>query len=61
MGYRYIASAYGKAFNAGQRVKFTEDGRTGTVKRAQGDPQYVNVKFDDGREGPCHPLSVEHI
>lgn len=60
MAYDYIARAYGKHFKPGMRVTFSEyDDAPGTVKRVRGDPQYVSVKFDDGREGDCHPGSLE--
>lgn len=59
MAYNYIARAYGKQFKPGDRVQFTEyNNKPGTVRRVQGDPQYVSVKFDDGRIGYCHPDSV---
>jgi len=59
MAYDYIARAYGKTFKPGQRVTFSEYGHMpGTVKRGQGDPHYVTVKFDNGRSGPCHPDSL---
>lgn len=58
--YRYIQSYYGHTFRPGDRVKFTEGrGRFGVVKQPNGDPQYVDVKFDDGHTGPCHPDSLE--
>ena len=62
MPYNYIARAYGKHFEAGQRIRFTEykgDRGNGVVRGVQGDPQYVRVLFDDGHEGDCHPNSVE--
>lgn len=59
--YDYIARAYGREFVAGQRVTFTEDGRTGTVVRTFGDPAHVRVRFDDGSSGNCHPLSVDPV
>lgn len=59
MSYAYIARAYGKQFSPGQRVLFTEyQNKPGTVRRVRGDPQYVSVKFDDGRIGDCHPDSL---
>ena len=59
MAYDYIKRAYGKTFKPGDRVQFSEYGnKPGTVRRVRGDPQYVSVKFDDGREGDCHPDSV---
>jgi len=58
MPYDYIAHYYGTRFKPGQRVIFTEDGRRGTVLKPAGDPQYVDVKFDAGGEGPCHPMSL---
>lgn len=62
MAYDYIKGAYGRDFEPGQRVNFTEykDGR-GVVMEPEGDPQYVRVKFDNGTEGDCHPGSVQHI
>ncbi len=62
MAYTYIERAYGKRFEAGQRVRFTEykgDRGLGVVRGVRGDPQYVQVLFDDGHEGPCHPGSLE--
>jgi hypothetical protein len=62
MAYTYIERAYGKRFEAGQRVRFTEyagDRGKGRVLGVHNDPQYVRVLFDDGREGDCHPGSVE--
>ena len=60
MPYSYIDRAYGKRFKAGMRVTFDEYGdKPGTVKRATGDPQYVSVRFDDGKEGLCHPDSLK--
>lgn len=62
MAYTYIARAYGKHFEAGQRVRFTEyqgDRGLGIVRGTRGDPQYVLVLFDNGHEGHCHPDSVE--
>lgn len=62
MAYNYIQCAYGRCFEPGQRVVFTEyDNKPGTVMRPQGDPQYVRVRFDDGMVGDCHPLSVEPV
>lgn len=62
MAYTYIERAYGKKFEPGQRVHFTEykgERGRGTVRGVRGDPQYVRVLFDDGSEGDCHPGSVE--
>lgn len=60
MAYTYIERAYGKRFEAGQRVRFTEGKeRFGVVRGVSGDPQYVKVLFDDGHVGDCHPGSVE--
>ena len=62
MPYSYIERYYGTKFIAGMRVLFTEyDDAPGTVKHASGDPQYVSVRFVDGREGYCHPLSLKII
>ena len=62
MPYNYIERAYGTRFKAGMRVLFTEyDDAPGTVKRANGDPHYVAVRFDDGREGDCHPASLKIV
>ena len=62
MPYTYIERAYGKQFEPGQRVKFTEyENSFGTVLRVRDDPQYVSVKFDDGHVGPCHPGSLEIV
>jgi hypothetical protein len=46
MPYTYIERAYGKRFEAGQRVRFTEyrgDRGLGIVRGTRGDPQYVLV------------------
>ena len=62
MAYTYIERAYGKKFEAGQRVRFTEykgDRGLGVVRGVRDDPQYVRVLFNDGHEGDCHPGSVE--
>lgn len=62
MPYRYIERAYGKKFEAGQRVRFNEykgDRGLGVVLGVRDDPQYVKVLFDDGHIGDCHPDSVE--
>ena len=60
--YRYIETYYGHRFMPGDRVKFTEGKeRFGVVRRPRGDPQYVDVKFDDGHVGPCHPDSLEIV
>ena len=64
MPYHYIERAYGKRFEAGERVRFTEykgDRGVGTVKGVRDDPQYVRVMFDDGSEGNCHPGSLDHL
>lgn len=62
MAYNYIAKTYGKTFKPGDRVSFSEyHGLLGTVRRAAGDPQYVSVKFDNGRSGDCHPDSLTII
>jgi hypothetical protein len=61
MSYNYVNRTYGTSFKAGQRVKFTEDGRLGTIKSRRTDDQYVDVKFDNGGEGPCHPASVDPL
>ncbi len=62
MPYTYIERYYGKRFEPGQRIRFVEyegDRGKGVVLGVRGDPQYVRVRFDDGREGNCHPRSVE--
>ncbi|MCB1462085.1 MAG: hypothetical protein KDJ90_06595 [Nitratireductor sp.] len=60
MAYNFIERLYGTRFKPGMRVRFTEyDDAPGIVKRVTGDPQYVRVKFDDGREGDCHPDSLK--
>ena len=62
MAYDYIERFYGTRFKPGMRVLFTEyDDAPGTVKRAKGDPQYVSIKFEDGREGKCHPQSLKIV
>ena len=62
MPYNYIKQAYGRTFEPGQRVNFTEyKNGLGTVLRPNGDPQYVLVKFDKGGEGDCHPMSLEPV
>ena len=60
MAYDYIKRTYGRTFEPGQKVVFTEyNNKPGVVMRRQGDPQYVRVRFDDGKVGDCHPMSVE--
>jgi hypothetical protein len=64
MAYKYIERAYGKRFEAGQRVHFTEykgERGNGVVRGVRDDPQYVKVLFDDGHIGDCHPDSVEIV
>lgn len=64
MAYSYIERAYGKRFEAGQRIRFTEyqgDKANGVVRGVRGDPSYVRVLFDDGHEGDCHPNSLEVV
>jgi len=64
MSYAYIERAYGKRFEAGQRVRFTEyqgERGHGVVVGVRGDPQYVKVRFDNGQTGDCHPGSVEFL
>jgi hypothetical protein len=62
MAYAYIERTYGKRFEPGQRVQFTEyagDRGKGVVLDEGTHGHYVRVLFDDGHEGNCHPLSVE--
>lgn len=64
MPYTYIERAYGKKFEAGQRIRFTEykgERGYGAVLGVRDDPQYVRVLFDNGDEGNCHPGSVEIV
>lgn len=63
MAYNYIERHYGVRYEPGMRVAFTEYKHkpTGTVRKVQGDPQYVSVKFDDGMVGNCHPTSLDII
>lgn len=64
MPYTYIERAYGVKFVPGQRVRFMEykgPRANGVVKAVRGDPHYVQVLFDDGSAGPCHPGSLEII
>lgn len=63
MAYTYIERYYGIRYEPGMRVVFTEYKHrpAGTVRRVQGDPQYVSVKFDDGHIGNCHPTSLEIV
>lgn len=62
MAYAYIECMFGTKFKPGMRVTFSEyDNAPGTVKRVNGDPQYVRVKFDDGQEGNCHPSSLSIV
>lgn len=64
MAYTYIERAYGKRFEAGQRIHFIEykgDRGNGVVRGVRGDPQYVRVLFDDGHEGNCHPDSLVFV
>lgn len=44
VAYNYIRQAYGVEFKPGERIAM--DGKPGTVIRAQGDPQYLSVRFD---------------
>lgn len=59
--YRYIENYYGLVFNVGDRVEFTEGKRRhGVVLRPKLSAEhYVNVKFDNGDTGLCHPKSLE--
>ena len=60
MPYGYIERYYGKKFEVGHRVVFTEGKRRdGFVMEPVGDPQYVEVQFADGHVGNCHPDSLE--
>jgi hypothetical protein len=60
MPYTYIERYYGTKFVAGMRVKFTEyDDKPGKVRRVNGDPAHVSVRFDDGTTGYCHPDSLK--
>ena len=64
MPYTYIERAYGKKFEAGQRIQFTEypgERGKGVVRGVRDDPQYVKVLFDNGDIGDCHPSSVEIV
>ena len=64
MTYTYIKRFYGKHFESGQRVRFTEyqDPKAlGVVRGVRGDHSYVRVLFDDGHEGDCHPGSLEIV
>jgi hypothetical protein len=54
MAYDYIRRTYGVDPKIGQRI--TMDGRLGTIIRPQGDPQYLNVRFDGQKHTvPVHP------
>lgn len=56
MAYRYIERTYGTTFKPGDRVKHTVTNKTGEIRRASGDPQYYNVRFDGlDHNRPCHP------
>lgn len=61
--YSYIQHHYGLTFNVGDRVEFTEGKREpGTVARPKRSSEhYVNVKFDAGHHGLCHPRSLEIV
>ena len=64
MPYTYIERAYGKKFEAGQCVQFTEypgERGKGVVRGVRDDPRYVKVLFDNGHIGDCHPGSVEIV
>lgn len=65
MAYDYIERRYGKRFEIGQRVRFTEypaECNAGTVvENSQHGQHYVRVKFDLGYDGNCHPASVETL
>lgn len=58
-GYDYVNRAYGCQFKGGERIVFTEDGRSGRVVRRRREDKYVRVRFDDGTLGSCHPKSVQ--
>ena len=54
MAYDYISRTYGVEFKPGERVAM--DGKPGTVVRAQGDPQYLRVRFDGQKHvSNAHP------
>jgi hypothetical protein len=54
MAYNYIRRAYSVDPRVGQRI--TMDGKPGTIIRPQGDPQYLNVRFDGQKHGSnVHP------
>lgn len=59
MAYEYVRRIYGVDPKVGQRVSC--DGLMGKIAPAEGDPQYVEVKFD-GRDftSPCHPTSLDY-
>lgn len=64
MPYAYIERTYGKTFEPGQRIRFTEyagDIGKGVVLPEGAQGHYVRVLFDDGHEGNCHPGSVEPV
>ena len=52
--YEYIRRTYGVDPQIGQRV--TVAGKSGTILRPIGDPQYLRVRFDDRPFAvPVHP------
>ena len=61
--YSYIARHYGLTFNVGDRVEFI-DGKSilGVVEKPKPSSEhYVNVAFNDGTSGLCHPRSLKII
>ena len=58
--YEYIERMHGTRFSPGMKVLFSEyDDAPGVVAPPIHDSAYVRVKFDDGREGNCHPASLK--
>jgi hypothetical protein len=54
MAYEYIKRTYGVNPVVGQRIIM--DGKPGVILKPQGDPQYLNVRFDGQKHGSnVHP------
>ncbi|MEM7303491.1 MAG: hypothetical protein AAF468_20625 [Pseudomonadota bacterium] len=61
MSYAYIERFYGVSPKPGSRVQHTVTKRFGTIKRANGDPHYVSVRFDGlNHNRPCHPMELDY-
>lgn len=57
--YDYIRRTYRVDPIVGSRVTHQVTGKAGVIVRPQGDPQYVQVRFDGVRHTlPCHPTEL---